>query len=68
VLTPALVQMTGHKPGVIVAVTEEADKKREWRAILLLGVILAPVLSIAIVGGYGFVVWISQMILGPPGV
>ncbi|KAA0571181.1 hypothetical protein [Azospirillum sp. Sh1] len=23
--------------------------------------------SIAVVGGYGFIVWMSQMILGPPG-
>jgi nitrate reductase NapE len=30
-------------------------------------VVLAPVLAVAIVGGYGFIVWILQMIYGPPG-
>lgn len=46
---------------------EESDKKTEFRSFLILVVLLAPVLSVAIVGGYGFIVWISQMILGPPG-
>ncbi len=46
---------------------EETEKKTEFRSFLLLVVLLAPVLSVAIVGGYGFMVWISQMILGPPG-
>jgi nitrate reductase NapE len=47
---------------------EEPDKKTEFRSFLLLVVLLAPVLSVAIVGGYGFLVWISQILLGPPGV
>ena len=46
---------------------EDVDKKTEFRSFLLLVVVLAPVLSIAIVGGYGFTVWISQIIFGPPG-
>ena len=46
---------------------EEPDKKSELRSFLLLVVVLAPVLSVAIVGGYGFLVWISQLVLGPPG-
>ena len=29
--------------------------------------ILAPILAIIIVAGYGFLVWIWQMIVGPPG-
>ncbi len=47
---------------------EELDKKTELQAFLLLVVLLAPILSIAIVGGYGFLIWISQIMLGPPGV
>jgi nitrate reductase NapE len=47
---------------------EENDKKTEFRSFVLLVVILAPILSIAIVGGYGFVVWMSQLLLGAPGV
>jgi nitrate reductase NapE len=34
---------------------------------LFLTVVLAPVLAVATVGGYGFVVWMLQMIFGPPG-
>ena len=46
---------------------QEVDKKTEFRSFLLLAFLAAPALSIAIVGGYGFIVWISQMIFGPPG-
>lgn len=41
-------------------------KAEERRAFLLLAVVLFPVLSVAIVGGYGFLVWMSQLVLGPP--
>ena len=37
-------------------------------AFLFLTVVLAPVLTLAIVGGYGFAVWMLQIIAGPPGV
>ncbi len=30
-------------------------------------VFLFPILSVALVSGYGFIVWIVQMIFGPPG-
>jgi nitrate reductase NapE len=43
------------------------DRRRELLAFLFLTVVLAPVLAVAIVGGYGFLVWILQMIYGPPG-
>ncbi|MES0810593.1 periplasmic nitrate reductase, NapE protein [Roseibium sp. SCPC15] len=44
-----------------------AQTKRDERiAFILLAVVLAPALSVAIVGGYGFIVWMSQIVLGPP--
>ncbi len=49
---------------------QAADPKtrtRELRAFLFLTVVLAPALTIALVGGYGFAVWILQLIAGPPG-
>ena len=46
---------------------EESSKKFELRAYLFLVIFLAPLLSVIIVGGWGFIVWISQMFLGPPG-
>lgn len=39
----------------------------ELRVFLFLTVVLAPVLAVAIVGGYGFLVWMYQVVTGPPG-
>ena len=43
-------------------------KTIERRSFLFLVVFLAPIVSVIVIGGYGFVVWISQLIFGPPGV
>jgi nitrate reductase NapE len=48
-------------------VDDQAARRRELGAFLFLTVVLAPVLAIAIVGGWGFVVWIYQIVFGPPG-
>ena len=42
-------------------------RKREFLAFLFLTVALAPVVAVAVVGGYGFSVWMYQIIVGPPG-
>ena len=39
----------------------------EIRAFAFLALILVPVLAVLFVAGYGFSVWIFQMIAGPPG-
>jgi nitrate reductase NapE len=41
--------------------------RKETRLFFFLIVVLFPLLSVAIVGGYGFFVWFLQMLLGPPG-
>ena len=51
----------------LIVIEEEADKKSERRAFILLVVFLSPILSVMVVGGYGFVIWMSQTIFGPPG-
>ena len=43
------------------------SRRQEWRTFLLLTVILIPLLSVMIVAGYGFSVWIFQILFGPPG-
>lgn len=43
------------------------EKRRELWSFLFLTIVLAPLLSVMIVGGYGFLVWIYQIIAGPPG-
>jgi len=46
----------------------QQDRKRhEWRLFIFLIVFLFPLLTFAAVGGYGFLVWMSQLIMGPPG-
>ena len=46
---------------------EKLQKRRELRAFLFLTIVLAPVLSVVIVGGFGFLVWMYQLMAGPPG-
>ncbi len=45
-----------------------ADKSRrqELWSFLFLTVIFAPALAVVIVGGYGFLVWMYQLVQGPP--
>lgn len=42
------------------------SRRRELLVFLFLTVVLAPVLAVAIVGGYGFAVWMYQLVSGPP--
>ena len=46
---------------------DDIKKKDERNMFVFLTVLLFPVLSVAGVGAYGFIIWISQMLLGPPG-
>ena len=49
---------------------QEADtptQAQELRAFLFLSVVLAPVLAVGMVSGYGFLVWMFQLVAGPPG-
>lgn len=45
----------------------QTSKREETRLFVFLIVFLFPLLSIALVSGYGFIVWITQMFFGPPG-
>lgn len=45
----------------------QAGKRRELLTFLFLAAVLVPVLSVAVVGAYGFSVWMVQLIAGPPG-
>jgi nitrate reductase NapE len=42
-------------------------KTDEWRSFVFLAVVMAPVLASLIVAGYGFVIWMTQLVVGPPG-
>lgn len=41
-------------------------KRGERRVFLFVAVFLFPALSVILIGGYGFLIWILQMIFGPP--
>ncbi|MDN3648784.1 periplasmic nitrate reductase, NapE protein [Reinekea marina] len=40
------------------------QKQKERNAFLFITVILFPLLTVAIVGGYGFIIWMSQLLFG----
>jgi periplasmic nitrate reductase NapE len=49
--------------------TEETGVRgRELRVFLFLTVVLFPMLAVMLVAGYGFAVWIWQILMGPPGI
>jgi nitrate reductase NapE len=43
-----------------------STRREEFRSFLFFTVVMAPVLAVLIVGGYGFVVWMVQLWAGPP--
>lgn len=45
----------------------ESEKKRELTAFTFLALVLVPILAVIVVAGYGFLVWMYQLIAGPPG-
>lgn len=57
-----------------MTVTEEStdrpavrQRRRETIAFVLLALVLFPILSVIVVGGFGFLVWMQQLLFGPPG-
>lgn len=46
---------------------ESFTKAQELRSFLFLSVVMAPVLAVIFVSGYGFIVWMYQLVAGPPG-
>lgn len=42
-------------------------RSREWRLFIFIIVFLFPILSVMVVGGFGFTVWMYQLFAGPPG-
>jgi nitrate reductase NapE len=46
---------------------ERASRREEIFAFLVLAVLIWPFVAVGVVGGYGFLVWMYQIIFGPPG-
>ena len=45
----------------------QASKSREVKLFLFLTVVLIPGATVALVGAYGFTIWMYQLLNGPPG-
>ena len=44
-----------------------ATRRRELLAFLVLAFGIWPIVAVGVVGGYGFLVWMWQIVFGPPG-
>lgn len=42
-------------------------RKRELAVFLLLAFGIWPVVAVGVVGGFGFLIWMLQLVIGPPG-
>lgn len=43
------------------------ERRAELSVFLILAVVIWPIISVALIGGYGFLVWMWQIVFGPPG-
>ncbi|WP_075762060.1 periplasmic nitrate reductase, NapE protein [Photobacterium proteolyticum] len=43
---------------------DENQRRAELKAFLFITVIMFPILAVAVVGGYGFLVWFLQVLTG----
>ena len=48
-------------------VTNPLTRRRELLTFLVLAFAIWPVVAVGVVGGYGFLVWMCQIVFGPPG-
>ena len=46
--------------------TAPSTRQEELRSFLFFTVVMAPVLAVIVIGGYGFLVWMYQLVAGPP--
>ncbi|GAK45806.1 NapE component of periplasmic nitrate reductase [Tepidicaulis marinus] len=44
-----------------------AERRREMLIFLALAFGIWPIVAVGVVGGFGFLVWMFQLIAGPPG-
>ncbi len=42
-------------------------RRKEMLAFLILAFGIWPIVAVGVVGGYGFLVWMWQLVFGPPG-
>ena len=47
-------------------IASTSERRREIALVLLLVLVVLPVATVMVVGGYGFAVWMTQLFVGPP--
>lgn len=47
--------------------TRRAGRRAEFFVFAVLAVLIWPFIAVGVVGGYGFLVWMWQIVFGPPG-
>lgn len=48
-------------------VGQGSRKREEILVFVVLAIVIWPILTVGVVGAYGFVVWMTQIVFGPPG-
>lgn len=61
----AMTQDSGGVPAT--AGDGRAGRRKELLAFLMLAFGIWPVVAVGVVGGFGFLVWMWQIVFGPPG-
>lgn len=59
-MTDLSAEQSGEEP-------QKPSRRSEILTFLVLAFGIWPVVAVAVVGGYGFLVWMYQIIAGPPG-
>ena len=42
-------------------------RRAEFFVFAIIAAFIWPIVAVGVVGGYGFLIWMTQMVLGPPG-
>jgi nitrate reductase NapE len=64
---PRLDRSVNPPPALPADVAEPpSTRTEELRSFLFFTIVMAPVLAVVVVGGYGFLVWMYQLVAGPP--
>ena len=45
----------------------DVSRRSVLLVFLLIVAVIFPLLAVGVVGGYGFIVWMYQLVAGPPG-
>ncbi|MEQ8356027.1 MAG: periplasmic nitrate reductase, NapE protein [Kiloniellaceae bacterium] len=50
-----------------ISSAQPVTRREELLAFLFVAVVIWPCAAVAVVGGYGFFIWMTQLVFGPPG-